>query len=108
MHVALAHARGRHANELGIALQRLDVGAPAIAHPGAQTANQLVDHRRHAALVRHTTLDAFRHQLLRAVTAFDIELVLEVPIAAAAAHGAKRAHAAVFLEAAALIENDLA
>ncbi len=84
------------------------VRASAVAHAGAQAAHELVDHRGHAALVRDAAFDAFRHELFRTVSAFEIEFVLEVPIAAAAAHGAERSHAAVFLEAAALEQDHLA
>ena len=86
-----------------------DVGAAAVAHAGAQAADQLMDHRGDAALVRDAAFDAFRHQLLAGLgVGVEIELVLEVAVAAAAAHRAERAHAAVFLEAAALIEDHLA
>ena len=55
------------------------------------------------------SLDAFRHELLPVLgIRVEIELVLEIAVAAAAAHGAERAHAAVLLEAAALEENQLA
>ena len=53
-------------------------------------------------------LDAFRHQFLRPVARLQIEFVLEVAIAAAAAHRAERSHAAIFLEASALEQNDFA
>ena len=57
----------------------------------------------------HAAFDAFRHQfLLRALVRLELELVLEISIAAPAAHGADRSHAAVFLEATALIQDELA
>ena len=90
------------------ALQCRNVGAAGVAHAGAQAADELMDHRGHAALVGHAALDAFGHQLLDAFGAFEVELVLEVAIAATPAHGAQRAHPAVFLEAAALVEDELA
>ena len=52
-------------------------------------------------------LDAFRHELLVRVRRVEIELVLEVAIAAAAPHRPDRTHAAVLLEASALIQNQL-
>src|SRR5262249_9438507 len=61
-----------------------------------------------AALVRDASFDAFGHELVAAAGRFEIELVLEVAIAAAAAHGADGPHAAVLLEAAALIQHDFA
>src|SRR5262249_35868396 len=99
---------GRDANQLRLALQRWDRPAPAIAHAGAQAAHELVDHGGDAAFVRDTPLDAFRHQLVAAARRLEIELVLEIPVAAAAPHGPNRSHAAVFLEAASLVENDFA
>ena len=84
-------------------------GAAAVAHAGAQAADQLMDHRGDAAFVGDAPFDAFRHQLLAAPrAAVEVELVLEVAVAAAAAHRADRAHAAVLLEAAALVEDHLA
>ena len=83
--------------------------AAAVAHAGAQAADELVDHRGDAALVRDAALDAFGHELLGAVAVgVEVELVLEVAVAAAAAHRAERSHAAVLLEAAALVQDDLA
>src|SRR5262245_26427722 len=109
MDVALAVAGRRHTDETGLALQARNVGAPAVAHAGAQAAHELVARGRDAALVRDAPLDAFRYQLLRGVgVRVEIELVLEVAIAAAAAHRAERTHPAVLLEAAALVENHLA
>src|SRR5690606_17014429 len=109
VHVALAHAGRGDPHELRVPLQGGDVGAATVAHAGPQAAHQLVDHRRDAALVGHASLDAFRHELVAAVAAaFQIELVLEVAVAAAAAHRAERSHAAVFLEAAPLIQDDFA
>src|SRR5213593_373325 len=111
VHVALAEAGRRHANQLRVALQLGDVGAAAVAHSRAQAADQLMNHRGHAALVRHAALDPLRHQLLARCgrcRALEIEVVLEIPIAAAAAHRADRPHAAVLLEAAALIQDQLA
>ena len=61
-----------------------------------------------AAFVGDAPLDAFGHELVGAAGRLEIELVLEVAIAAAAAHRADRPHAAVFLEAAALIQDQLA
>src|SRR5262249_53538955 len=109
VHVAFAHARGGGAKELGVALQGGGVPAPAVAHAGAQAADELMDHRGDAALVRDAPLDALGDQLVRGVARrVEIELVLEVAIAAAAAHRADRSHAAVLFEAPALIQDDFA
>ena len=64
VHVALAEAGLRDLDEPRFLLQRGNVGAAAIAHAGAQPADELVNHRRHAALVGDAAFDAFRHQLL--------------------------------------------
>ena len=57
----------------------------------------------------NAAFDAFRYQFLADVRRpLEIEVVLEVAVAAAAAHRADRAHAAVFLEAAALVEDQFA
>src|SRR5262245_18911023 len=95
--VALASASGGDPNELGLSLQLRDRGAAAITHAGAKTAYQLVDHGGDAAFMGHAALDAFGNQLVGRAAAFEIELVLEVLIAAATAHRANRAHAAVLL-----------
>src|SRR3990170_2428772 len=108
VHVALAHAGRGNANQPRVALQRRDVLAAAIAHAGPQTTDELIDEPRDAAFVRHAALDAFRHELVGAAGRVQIEFVLEIPIAAATAHGADRPHAAVLLETAALIQNQLA
>ena len=94
---------------LRVTLQGRESAAAAVAHAGAQAADELVNHRRDAALVRDAALDPLGHELLgRLRVRIEIELVLEVAVAAAAAHRAERSHAAVFLEAAALVENHLA
>src|SRR5689334_12506401 len=68
-----------------------------------------MNHRRDAAFVRHAAFDAFRHQFVAALgPAFELELVLEIAVAASAPHGADRSHAAVFLETAALVKDELA
>src|SRR5260221_8405223 len=109
VHVPFAMARRGHANEPRIALQRPNVGAAAIAHPCPQTADELVDHRSDAALVRDPPFDAFRYELLaRLGIRVEIEFILEVAVAAAAPHGADRSHAAVLLEAPPLVEDHLA
>src|SRR5690606_38900863 len=108
--LAFAHAGAGDAYELRLALELLDGRAPAVAHAGAQAAHQLVDHRRDRALVGDAALDALGHQLVGAFARrrIQLELVLEVPVAAAAAHRANRAHAAILLERPALVEDDLA
>src|SRR5258708_30207014 len=106
--MALADAGGRDANQPRAALQGRDVLRAGVAHAGAQTADQLVHHRGDAALVGDAPLDPFRHQLLAAARRLEIEFVLEVTVARAAAHRTDRSHAAVLLEAPPLIQNDFA
>src|ERR1043166_4990953 len=108
MHVALARARRRNANQLRFPLQLHDRWRTAVAHTSAQAADELMNHRRDAPLVRDAPLDSLGHQLVRGSSAFEIEFVLEVAVAAAAPHRADRSHAAVLLVAAALDENQLA
>src|SRR5215471_6980049 len=107
MNVALTRAGRCNPNQLRLPLELGNRGAAAVPHPCAQAADELVNHRRKASLVRDTPFNAFRHQLVRRPPAFEIELVLEVPIAAAAAHRADGPHAAVLLVAAALEEDQL-
>jgi hypothetical protein len=107
VHVPFTNAGAGYTEQLGITLQRRNVAAPGVSHPRAQATHQLVDHRGHAAFVGDTALDTLGHQLVGRFLAVQIEFVLKVTVAAAAAHRAERAHPAVFLEAAALIQDDL-
>src|SRR3954447_21296508 len=102
-------ARRSDADHLCVVLERGNVGAAAVAHSGAQPPHELVNHRRDAPFVCDASLDPFGYQLLasRGIR-IQIELVLEIAVAAAAAHGADRSHAAILLEAAALVQNHLA
>src|SRR5262245_58187105 len=108
MDVRLAEACRRDANELRLALQFRAGGPAAVAHAGAHAAHELMDHRGDAALVGDAALDSFRHQLLAGGDAVEIEIVLEVSVAAAAPHRADRSHPAVVLVRAALVKDDLA
>ena len=109
VHVPFAMAGGRDADQLGVALQRRNIRTAAISHPRSQTADKLVNHRRDAALVGDASLDSFGDELLAGFgIGIEIEFVLEVSVAAAAAHRAERTHAAVLLEAAALVQNHFA
>src|SRR5665213_139319 len=72
---------------------------------GARAAHQLVDDRRQRPLVGNAALDALGHQLFRGALAFG---VLEIAVGAALPHRAQRAHAAVALVRAALVELDVA
>ncbi len=83
----------------------------------------MVNHRLKRSSIRHPALDAFRNELREAVLAGALALhhafsahlgagkvfgALKVALARTLAHGSKRAHAAIALEAAPLIENGFA
>src|SRR5438445_9142417 len=107
VHVALLEPGRRDAHELGF-LAQLGQGARAeVAHPGAQPAHQLLHDEGERALVRHPPLDALGHELPAELLGL---LVLKVAVAAplALAHGLERAHTAVELVGAPLVEDGLA
>ena len=81
------------------------VGAAAVAHRSAQPAHQLMDHGGSAPLYGTRPSMPFGHELLGGALAFG---VLEIAVGAALLHRAERAHAAVALVRAALVELDLA
>src|SRR5262245_17986856 len=100
--MALAHTGGADTHEAGVALELLDGGDTAVAHAGAQAADQLEHHVAQRALVRHAAFDALGHQLRARFAG------LEVAVAAALIHGADRAHAAVLLVGAAFPQDRFA
>src|SRR5262249_6435750 len=102
--VRFAQPRSRDANEAR-ALEILDGRCSAIAHRLAHAADELVDDRCERALVRDPAFDPLGNELVDALDA-----VLEIPVLREAArfHRAERAHAAVLLEALALVDDDLA
>src|SRR5436190_15251367 len=102
VHVALAHAGARHANELGLALHVRDGAAADIAHARAEAADQLVHDAAQRPAVRDASLDAFGHELV------DVGRVLEIAILRPLLHGAEGPHAAVALVGPALVQLDLA
>src|SRR5262245_45551280 len=57
--VALAEAGRGNPDQFRVPLQLNDRLAPAVAHPGAQAADQLVDQPRDAAFVGDAAFDAF-------------------------------------------------
>ncbi len=79
------------------------VARTGIAHRRAQAADQLMQHAGHRALIGHLALHALGHELQRVP-----DVLLEVAVGRAARHGADRAHAAIGLVGAALIEKHLA
>src|SRR6266511_5658488 len=101
MRMALLHRGRAHRDEAAPRAQLLDVPGPTIPHPGTEPADQLIDEPRQRPLVRDTPLDALGHQLVA------LAVPLTVAVLRAGHHGPQRAHAAVRLEAASLVENRL-
>src|SRR4051794_15256983 len=101
--MALAQTGGRDAHELR-GLHVVDGPRAAVAHRLAQPADELVDDRRDGALVRDAPFDPLGHELLDVL---DVALEVTVARGAARAHRAERAHAAVLLEALALLQHDV-
>ena len=87
----------------GAGAQIVDVGRAGIAHRRLDAADELVNDILGGALVGHLTFDPFGHQLERI-----LDILLEIAIRAAPRHGAHRAHAAIALVGAALVEKGLA
>src|SRR5271157_2063897 len=123
VHVAFAQAGVADAHKLCLFLKIADGCAAQIAHAGAQAANQLEYHGFKRPAVWHAPLDTLRNKLGQTVLvgalalhnalaarfrAGQIVCALEITLARTLAHGGQRAHAAIALEAAALIEDSLA
>src|SRR2546423_577979 len=83
-------------------LHLLDRGRPAVPHRLAQPTDELVHDVLERALVRNTSLDPFRDQLLDIL---DVALEVAVLREATRLHRSQRSHAAVLLEALALEED---
>src|SRR5699024_7947554 len=98
--VRLPQAGSRDLHELGVLLQLLDGVAAGVAHTGPQAAHELVDGVAGGSLVGDAALHALGNQLL--------VVLLEVAVLGAVVHGGQRAHAAVGLKLAALIDLGLA
>src|SRR5437762_1249097 len=102
--VRLAQPRSGDADE-ACRLHVVDRRRAAVAHRLADAAHELVHDRRQRALVRDAALDSLGHEL---VHVFDVVLEVAVLREAARLHRAERAHAAVLLEALALVHDHLA
>src|SRR5512141_3513143 len=101
--VALLEAGRRDPDEARLHAQLGDRLAAEVAHAAAEAADELQDRHLDGALVRHAPLDPLRHELVRVG-----DVRLEVAVLRPLLHGPERAHAAVLLVAAPLVEDDLA
>src|ERR1017187_5505999 len=100
VYVALAQAGGRDAQETRLGLQFGDAAGAAVSHAGSQAAHQLIDQLGERPFGGHAAFDAFGNHLGVGI--------LGIAVEAGFAGRAERAHAAISLERAALIENGLA
>jgi len=101
MDMALLHRRSAYHDEASLGAQLLDIPCSTVTHAGSQAADQLINERRQVALVGHAALDAFGHELAGVVAA------LPIAFARPGDHRPDRAHAAIRLEAAALVNDEL-
>src|SRR5207244_8355748 len=101
VHVALLEPLRRDADELRLGAKLLDRLAPRVAHAAAEPAHELVEDAGERAAVRDAPFDPFGDELLVGSAA------LSVAVLRALAHRAHRAHAAVHLVAAPLVEHEL-
>src|ERR1019366_5539257 len=98
--MAFPQTRRGDAYKRRLLLKLLDGAAAAITHARLHPAHQLISQVGKRALRRRAAFNTLRHQLLCGVE--------RIAIRVAARHGAQRAHAAIGLKGAALIENRLA
>src|SRR5688500_512227 len=103
MRMRLAQPTHGHTDELRRSPERLDVGAPAVAHAAPQTAHQLEDRVGYGPFIWYTRLYAFRNQFVLVELTF-----LEIAVCRALLHRRQRAHAADGLEAPSLEQEALA
>src|SRR5512142_1257214 len=68
VHVALAQAGATNANESSLLLQFRYARAADVSHAALQTADELVDHHRDGAAIRHAALNSFRYKLREPVS----------------------------------------
>src|SRR5450755_3689478 len=104
--MTFAHARGTDLYELGPVVHVFDAGAAAIVHRSPQATAHLEDDGHDRALVWHLAFDAFGYELGAVEVA--LLLVLEIAVGRSLLHRADRAHAAIALVGATLVEDDFA
>src|SRR3569833_3284772 len=98
---------GGDAGQLAALLQLGDGGRTGIAHPGAETTDELVGHAGQRPAVGHLPLDALGDELVVGQDVVGEVAVPAVGLVAALLHRAQRAHAAVGLVLLAVHENQL-
>src|SRR4051812_42294836 len=98
-------------DEAGLGAELLDGPGAAVAHAGAEAADELEDEVGQGSLVGDAALDPLGDELLGGQAlgfALGPPRILAVALVRALGHGAERAHAAVALEAAAAVDDRLA
>ena len=91
-------------NKAGFAAHLINRTAAAVAHRRTKAAAHLIDDGKNASFVGNHTFNTFRYKLINIA----VIVVLEVTVGRAFVHSAERAHTAVALVGAALIQNDFA
>src|SRR5882762_10767592 len=97
--MAFAQSRCGDSNESALLLEFLQRCGADVTHAAPQSANKLICQRAKLAFIGHAALDALRNGF--AV----LRTLLRVTVGGARIHRAGRAHPAVRLERAALVEN---
>src|SRR4029078_2054887 len=88
MRMTLPNARRRDLYELRFRSQFFDRLCAAVAHPGPQSTDELIDVTAERPLEGNAPFDSSRHQLARA----SFGAALPISFAGAFHHGAKRTH----------------
>src|SRR5271155_3133166 len=102
MHVAFALARLAHPDELRPTAQLAEAMRSDVTHARLQPTDELIDIRCEGAAIRHSALDALRHDFAVG------HVLLHIAVAHALAHRADGAHPAILFVGAALVEHRLA
>ncbi len=101
--VAFPEPGARDAAEPGVLLHFRDAAVAGVAHGRAQAPHQLVHDGAERPLVGHAAFDSFGDQLQ-----IIADVLLEIAVRRAPGHGAQRAHAAIGLVGAPLVQEHLA
>src|ERR1035441_2177732 len=123
VNMAFAQSSAGNADKLRIRLQVGNCSAPQIAHPRAQSANELQNHAFQRSAIRHATLNSLGHKLRQAILARTLALhhilnafrgracivaALKIALARTQRHRRQRTHPAIRLERTSLVQNRLA